>query len=351
MSGTTKKWLQYSASIVLTVGFLYIAFKGTDFPQLWAILSTANYWWALAMLPALIISHMFRAWRWEYFLRPVKRGLKFRNLFSATIIGYMVNNLLSRVGELARPYAIWKLEGVPKSAAFGTIVMERIFDILSFMVVVALIPIVYSGPLTQVFPWLAQAGVWLLVLSFACIGFFAFLMVRRDLVEQFLLWATRRVSPKRSQQVVRVAHSFLDGFLFLKEPGSYFMIVVLSILVWVFYIIMMYLPFYAFGMTTQYHLDWDAALVVQAISSIGFIIPTPGGTGSYHYFVIETLTKLYGVGIDVARSYATVTHAIGFIGTTIVGLYYFFKDKIHLADVRSEAKPETEMMESAPPVA
>jgi len=342
-----KSALKYVLSIGLTVLFLYFAFKGTDLPSLWQIMTHANYWWALSMLPALLISHALRAWRWEYFLRPVKRGLSFRNLFSATMIGYMLNNLFSRLGEIGRPYAIWKQEGISRSAALGTVFIERIFDILSFLVVVALIPLVYSGPLTQVFPWLEQTGIWLTVLTLLVLALFIFLMIRRDIVIRMLNAITRRLSPKRAQLVEHITHSFLDGFLFLKEPKHYFMIIILSILVWVFYIIMVFLPFYALDMTSKYSLDMGAALVVQAISNIGFILPTPGGTGSYHYFVIQTLTKLYSVDEEVARSYATLTHTIGFIGTTIVGLYYFFSDKIHLGDVgKREPNQETPQEDS-----
>jgi len=333
MNQRFKSFLQYFISAALTLFFLYFAFRGTDFKSLISILAGANYWWALAMLPPLMISHMFRAWRWEYLLRPVKRRLKFRNLFSSMMVGYMLNNVLPRIGELARPYAIGKLEGVSRSAALGTVFIERIFDILSFMVVVALIPVFYTGPLTQVFPWLEQTGIWLTFTSLVFLAIFTFLMMRRDIVVRILNFVTKYLSPRRAQLVEHITHSFLDGFLFLKEPKLYFMIAFLSVMVWVFYIIMLFIPFYAFRMTEIYMLDMRTALVVQAISTLGFILPTPGGTGSYHYFTIQTLTKLYGVSDEIARSYATVTHAIGFLGTMLVGIYFFVRDKLHLSEV------------------
>ena len=333
MNQRFKSFLQYFISAALTLFFLYFAFRGTDFKSLISILAGANYWWALAMLPPLMISHMFRAWRWEYLLRPVKQRLKFRNLFSSMMVGYMLNNVLPRIGELARPYAIGKLEGVSRSAALGTVFIERIFDILSFMVVVALIPVFYTGPLTQVFPWLEQTGIWLTFTSLVFLAIFTFLMMRRDIVVRILNFVTKYLSPRRAQLVEHITHSFLDGFLFLKEPKLYFMIAFLSVMVWVFYIIMLFIPFYAFRMTEIYMLDMRTALVVQAISTLGFILPTPGGTGSYHYFTIQTLTKLYGVSDEIARSYATVTHAIGFLGTMLVGIYFFVRDKLHLSEV------------------
>jgi len=171
------------------------------------------------------------------------------------------------------------------------------------------------------------------VITLAFLAVFAFLRARRDIVMKILSSVTRRLSPRKAQLVEHVAHSFLDGFLFLKEPKSYLTIGILSVLVWGLYIVMMYLPFYAFGLTEKYSLGMGAAMVVQAISSIGILIPTPGGTGPYHYFTIQTLTKLYGVDDELARSYATVTHAVGFVGVTLVGLYYFLRDRLHMSDV------------------
>lgn len=335
---------KYFFSIFLTLFFLYFAFKGTDISALIAVLAHANYWWALSMIVPLVLSHLFRAWRWEYLLRPIKRELKFRNLFSAMSVGYLINNFLPKVGELVRPYAIGKLEGVSSSAAFGTLLVERIFDIVSFLIMIALIPFVYSGPLTQTFPWLEETGIWITAATFAFLGLFAFLMFRRDVTVKLLNYITRHLSPKRAAFVERISHSFLDGFLFLKEPKHFFAIGILSILVWGLYIVMMYLPFRAFGLTEHYGLDMRSAVVLQAISSLGYMAPSPGATGPYHYFTIQTLTKLYNVNDDLARSYAVVTHALGYLVTSLIGIYYIIRDKLHLAELikQSEEPNRTE---------
>jgi glycosyltransferase 2 family protein len=340
MNSTVKTALKYSLSVLIMVFFLYFSFRGTDFRNLWIILAHANYWWVIALVPVLLISHLIRAWRWEYLMRPIKKDMKYRNLWSAMMVGYMLNNVLPKVGEVVRPYAIGKLERVSRSAAFGTVIVERIFDIISFMLFIIFIPMVYSGPLNQLFPWLESVGVWITLMTFAVFGVFIFLMMRRDVVMRLLRFFTGYLSPSNAQRVEKITHSFLDGFLFLKDTHNYFMIGVLSVLIWALYVLMMYLPFYGFNMVQDYSLDWRAAFVVQGISSIGIIIPTPGAVGPYHYFVIQTLTKLYGVNDDIARSYAAATNAVALIGTTLVGMYYFFKDKIHLRDVSGKAETE-----------
>ncbi len=339
MTARFKTTLKYLLSGLLTLAFLYMAFRGADLGRLVETLKSANYWWALSILPVLLTSHALRAWRWKYLLYPVKPSTRYRNLFSALIIGYMMNNILPRAGELFRPYAIGKLEGISRSAAFGTVLMERILDIVSFMTLIAFIPLVYSGPLTDAFPWLEETGIWLSVVTLAVLGLFVFLMIRRDIVMKLLSFATKRISEKRAALVEHITHSFLDGFLFLKEPGNYFMIIALSVVLWGLYIVMMYFAFNAFDMIQDFGLDFRSALVVQAISSIGYIMPTPGATGPYHYFTIQTLTKLYNVNEQVAQSYAVVTHAVGFIGVSVLGIFFFLKDQLHVAEVLKQDRP------------
>ncbi len=329
----TKQTLRYTLSIVLTMLFLYFAFRGTDFGNMYLSMKQANYWWILLMFVCLIASHVVRAWRWGYLLEPIKRGIVMRNLFSGVMVGYMVNSLLPRAGEIVRPFAIGKLEGIPRSAAFGTIVVERIIDTILFLILIAIMPLVYNGPLRETFPWLDNARLVLSLLTMAFVAFLVALVLRRDWADAMIV-RVAKIFPKRLGAAVdRLTHDFLDGFLFLKKPKHLPLIVGQSFAIWLLYIYAAYAAFFAFDL----ELDFNAAIVVQAISSIGVAIPTPGGTGSYHMFASRTLTKMFGVSENIALSYATVTHGVGFIGTMIIGLYFFFKDHIKVSE--AIAKP------------
>ncbi len=324
-----RSLLRYGISAVITVLFLYIAFRRTDFGKLYDSMLQANYWWMIPNFACLMASHYLRAWRWRYMLEPVKANISMRSLFSGVMVGYMMNNILPRAGEIVRPYTIGKLENVSKSAAFGTIVVERIIDMASFLVLAALIPLFYHGPLIESFPWLVNTGVVVCVLTLLLLGLFVALGVRRDWTDVIVRRIERLLPARISTRLDGWAHSFLDGFLFLSRPGRFAIITVLSILIWLLYVLMMYIAFFAFGIQ---HLGIAGALVVQAISSIGMALPTPGGTGTYHAFTSQALTRLYGVDATLSLSYATVTHAVGFIGVTIVGLYYFLHDHIKVGE-------------------
>ncbi len=321
-----RRIVQYSLSAVLTVLFLWIAFRGTDPGKLIALMRGANYWWMLAMFACLMASHAVRSWRWGYLLSPVKRGIGFRNLFAGVMIGYMFNNILPRAGEIARPYAISRAESLPVSSAFGTIVVERIIDTFSFLLLVALLPFVYDGPLLESFPWLQSGGRLIAAVTAGGLVFLVAMMLRRDWTDRFLLrplgWLVPRSFRGRFDGQV---HAFLDGFLFLKNPVGLTVIILSGAMVWFLYFLMTYVSLFAFGLGT---LGPRAAVVLLTISSIGVAIPTPGSTGSYHAFTSQTLIQLYAVDPSVALGFATVTHAVGFVGVTLVGLYYFIHDRV-----------------------
>ena len=328
MNPKVKRVLKYVASALLTVGFLYIAFRGTDFEKLSASIAGANYWWMIASMVCLMVSHIFRSWRWRYLLDPIKPDISLRNLFSGVMIGYFINNILPRAGELVRPYTIGRLESVSKGAALGTIVVERIMDTVSFLILVVIIPLVYDGPLAQAFPWLRQAGTLIMLATLLVLGIALALMLRRDWTDSILRKTTGFLSPRFARKIDKAIHSFLDGFMFVKRPASFVAILVLSVLVWVLYIMMTYLAFFSFGLQTQ--LGFGSAIVVLAISSIGIAIPTPGATGGYHWFAAQTLIRLFHVANPIALSYATVTHAVGYVCVTVFGLYYFLRDHVNI---------------------
>jgi len=345
----TKSIFRVASSILFALLFLYLAFRGSDFQKLKSSLEGANYLWALLLIPCLFISNIFRALRWRYLLDPIKRNISFRNLFSSLMIGYMVNNALPRVGEIVRPYNLGRLEHISKSAVFGTVLVERILDLLSFLLCLAVIFFFYRDSLAQAFPWLGGASIILSVVTVGAFVLFAFLLGRRDLALQWVHRFTRPFSPASSRKVENLVHSFLDGFLIIREPRQYLMIVVQTIIIWFWYALMMYIPFFAFGMVGDYSLNFGVAVVIMVISAIGFIIPVPGATGTYHWITRECLVRLFGVNVEVALSYATVTHLLGFVSVTVVGLLYFLRDHLRFSEAiraREEAGMELELKEN-----
>ncbi len=336
MKKILRNTINYSLSFILSILFLYFAFKDTDFLQLWEILKTTNYFWVFMILPCLFISHFIRAWRWQVFLKPIKKT-SLRNCWSALLIGYMANNVLPRAGEFVRPLSIGKLEGISRSASFGTVLYERIIDILIMLFLLIALLFFYHEAINSAFPEFAILGLHFSIMNFVIIlsiaeaagtGLVGLLVFNRLLGEKIFTALFRFLPEKISVRGNRVLHSLLDGFLTMKDKENYLINVVLSIVTWLLYAFMMYFPLLAFpGMPVNAQ-TFTAALVILAISNIGLVLPTPGGIGTYHYFVMITLQKIYNVPLEVALGYAVVTHAAGYISVTIAGLIYFLKDHI-----------------------
>lgn len=331
-----KSFLNYLLSFVLTVFLMYLAFRGKDMGQLWTSMSGVSWIWFVILVIGGTLSHLARAWRWQYILYPIKPNVTLRNSFSAVMIGMLVNNVLPRVGEFVRPVALGKLEKISRSAAFGTVVLERVIDLLTFVMILLLVLFFYASSFTKLFPYLADIEWVFLVGSAAMLIGCVVVFLHAGYVFSFL----RRLAvflPKGMRgKVETIIDSFLTGFAASKHTGNYVMIAVTSLLIWGLYIVLMYLPFFAFDMMGPYHLDFSSATILMVVSGVAYAVPVQGGFGSYHFFTAFVLSKLFNVDPVVAASYALYTHSLGFISTTIVGLYYFIVDKIHVAEFVAE---------------
>lgn len=330
-------WARAVGVLALTVGFLWYSFRGIDVGAVAVAAKEASYGWIALSVVFLLLSHLLRAWRWRYLLAPLKPNIGLRNLFSGVMIGYLVNNVIPRGGELARPFVVSRLEGVSRMSAFGTVVIERIIDTLTFLTLVAFLPLIYVGPLRDSFPWLEDAGKVIAGTTSVLLATLIVFMIRRDWTDRALEIAVKVLPRAIARRVNSFVHRFLDGLLFLQEPRALAIVLVSSLGVWFLYILMVYFSLFAFGLE---RIGLAGATVVQTISSIGVAMPTPGGTGSYHAFTAQSLTRLFGVESAKALSFATITHAAGYIAVGIVGLWYFVRDNFSVREALVEPGAE-----------
>jgi glycosyltransferase 2 family protein len=337
-----KSVVNYSLSFALTVFLMYLAFRGKDMGQLWASISAVPLSWFVILSIGGMASHLARAWRWQYLLSPIKPNVTLRNSFSAVMIGILVNNVLPRVGEVVRPVAIGRLEKISRSAAFGTVVLERIIDMITFVLILLVVLFFYASSFMKLFPSLANIEWLFLAGSGGMLILCTIVFLNAEFVFSFLRRIISFMPKAVRAKIENIIESFLTGFGASKQRGNYIMIAVSSLAVWVAYIVLMYLPFYAFNMVGLYHLDFSSATILMVVSGFAYLLPTPSGFGSYHLFTTVALSTLFGVDTVTASSYALYTHSLGFISTNIVGLYYLLKDKIHVAEIVGE--PESSIV-------
>jgi uncharacterized protein (TIRG00374 family) len=333
----SKNFIRYIVSFFIMALFLYLAFRGQDVGALWASLTQVRFVWIVYLVVGGVLSHIVRAWRWQYLLNPIKKNVTLRNSFSAVMIGYMVNNFLPRVGEVVRPYTLGKLEGISKSAAFGTVIIERIIDVITFYSILLAVLFIYSDSFAQLFP--SFASIEPIFLAGAVFGliFFVFLFFKAEYVLSLLKKGLFFLPEKIRIKFDRAFESFISGFAVSKQPGEFAMIIVTSYIIQGLYLLLMYIPFFAYDGIASHSLDFGSAAILLVVSTVAFAVPTPSGFGTYHSFTSFTLTQLYHVDGVTALSYSILTHEVGVLLTLVIGLFYFFRDHIRVTEIVGDA--------------
>ncbi len=340
MTKKTKGIFRYLISFIIAFIFLYFAFKGVKFSELWESLKGANYWWVALLIPLNILINWVRAERWAHLLAPIKSPISKRNLFSGVMIGYAINNVLPRVGEFVRPYIVGKREGISRTSVFGTVVVERILDFMSFYFIVCVVLFLYPHSLD---PFVNQADTvrpFFLIGSIAALIVFILLFFKAEAFFRFLAKMLFFTPKKYKEKVEIVLDKFYVGFAVAKLRDKFGVILFQSFLIWGLNALIMFIPFFAFTSLMKSGMDFGASVVLLVISSIAWILPAPGAMGTYHSFLKVAMMRLYGIDETTALSYAIITHEVGYIVVMIIGAYYYFHDHIRVSDLAHASSNE-----------
>ena len=248
-----------------------------------------------------MMSHVLRAERWRLLMNPTGYKTKLGYSFLSLMVGYIVNLVIPRGGEVSRCYNLYKLDKTPVEISFGTVVVERIIDLICLLILIGLSFIVESEKLfafIDTLPMLqggmaskikiaAIALVILVVLVFAVY----FVVKRNEKLRSFL---------------IRTWHGFREGLMSVFHLQNKGLFIFYSIAIWLLYFFMSYFVILAFPETN--HLGPSAVLSLFAIGAIAMTMPLPGGTGSYHVLVPQGLIFLYSIGRSEAVAFTFIFH-------------------------------------------
>ena len=204
--------------LLLAAGLLWLFFRGSDLSAIRLSLAGANLWILGSALGAVLVTYLLRAARWQLLLAPLgKAGLW--NCFTTTVIGFMLNFLAARLGEIARPYLLARREGFSASSAFATILLERVLDLVTVVLLIgfwllASPPEVVSGSALR---RLELGGALGLAASVIALGI---LFVLARCPEQVLPWIKKlfRILPAKLEMAASgFAETFADGLAVLVD--------------------------------------------------------------------------------------------------------------------------------------
>lgn len=319
------------AGIALSLFFIFLAFRQVSFNQVLLALGRANYWYLLPVLAVIVLSLVLRSLRWQYLLAPLQK-VKIGGLFTSLTIGYMANTFLpAHLGEFVRAWHLQKKTGIASSSVFATIVMERLIDVFSLLLLLAVSLMVFPFP-----GWVQKSGGVMLALV-AALSVLLLWMKKYQLKTMALSARLLRPLPASlAAKIKGLLQQFLNGVTALKRPAHYLAVGVLSLLIWVCYILTIQLLFFAFTFAGRYQLPWSAALVVTVVTTISVVVPSsPGYVGSFHY-LCQLALGLFAIPKGPALSYAFVLHAVSVYPLFFLGLFFLAREKLSLKSLQEE---------------
>lgn len=348
MLSSVKFWVGIGLSVALLALFLLT----TDVGHMLDALAQANYVYVIPATGMYMVGALFRTIRWRLMLRHMK-VISVGRLFPVVIVGYMANNILPmRLGEFVRSYYLGEREGVSKTAALTTVLIERILDALTllfFIAAIALFVPLYGvaagfGDLAGVaWPLLAAA----LSLPFVCVfGALLLFAAFPDRARAMGLAAARPLPDRFEGFVQRILDMFLHGLYSLRSPRALAALFALSLPVWLFEAGVFFLVGMSFDLHNVYPGVVEMAIammLVSAITNIGASIPAaPGGIGLFEIIARETLVLLPLAMVDraVAGGFAAAVHAILLLVVIAPGLAFLWADNMSLRRLTAGGRPQ-----------
>ncbi len=306
-------------SLAIAGAFLWAAFGSVDLEELLQTLRQASIPWLALTSLIFLASNLARARRWQVLMAPLTRDIGLWRAWLAVGIGYAGNNLVPRSGEVVRAIAVRRDRQVPLTGLLATVLVERILDLLSLLILFGIVLGFARKEIAQTFPWMERAGLIAFAASLLLLGLFAALSAHGERALPFLRRHIGRISTGLASRLTDMLGTLFRGMEAVRAPAGYAEIAVTTLALNALYVLTVYVPFLSFGFDVDYDLGVSASVVVLVIATIGVIIPTPGGVGTYHYFCSRTLQHVYRVDPVEALAYATAVHAIAYFTFLFVG--------------------------------
>lgn len=350
MLSVAFRW-RLAAGGVLAAGLLFLFFRGVDWTALGSTFRSANPVYLLGVVGATALTYLVRAWRWGYLLAPLAR-VSFPRLFSATVVGFMMGLLVPRAGEIVRPYLVARRHGIRTSAAFASIILERLVDLITVLVLFGLYLYVLpmpraqsQGPLLGVLKAAGGlAGLAALAVFVVLLGFHLRAEKTMAVVDRILSRFPRRLAGP----VSRALRSFAEGLAVLKASAGHLLAILgQSLLVWLSIALAFFCNNRAFGIDLPFH----ASFLLISFLTVGVAIPTPGMVGGFHEFYLLAMTEAFGVGKGAAAAAGIAGHALTNLPVLLLGLAFLGGEGLTVGRVAEMIEETPKETAGAPPVA
>ena len=310
--------LKFFLLLAIAVGLLLFAFRGISLRSIVQEIVKANVWWVLLSVVPSIAALVSRSYRWNLLIEPLGYKPKLIKTFYAVTIGYFANLGFPRLGEVTRCAALSKAESVPFNMLLGTVIVERVVDVLTLIICLILTAII---ELNRLGTFLVGTIIDPVIEKVKQLFSSPVLLAGLVIVIIAVLFVVRyfRIKSKRAKGESRIVHLFRGLVSGLKSIGQLkrpWLFIFHSILIWVLYLLSVYLCFFALPVTRG--LGLTAALFLLVAGGLGMSAPVQGGIGAYHLLVSQGL-MLYGLSKRDGLAFATLVHTSQILMIILLG--------------------------------
>jgi len=337
---------------LLTLGLLGVFLRSVNVADVWGETRRANPWPLLLAIAVTGVTYAIRALRWQYLLAPIG-PTRFGTAFRTTVIGFAATFLLpARAGEVIRPYLLARREGLNATAAFATIILERLFDLITVLLLFAWFVLTAAPDAVSGDPALfARVKLGGLAAAGVALAGAAVLFTLAGHPERMGRMALRieRVLPARLAQIVaRFVETFAQGLAVMRQPRRMLIALALSVPLWLAIAAGIWLTSQAFHITFPF----PASFLVTTLLAVGVAVPTPGAVGGFHLAYQIAAEVFFAAPADRAVGAAIVLHAISFVPVTLLGIYFMAREGLTLSGARRMAEEGRQDPEASatPPV-
>jgi uncharacterized membrane protein YbhN (UPF0104 family) len=323
--------------LLLTAGLLVFFLWNADLAGVWTEVRRADGSLILLATLLTLATYLLRTWRWQHLLKPVGRA-RFAPAFRATVIGFAASFLLpARAGEFIRPFLLARREGLSATASFATIVVERLLDLATVLLLFGVFLLFFDPGLASADPRvfsavrLGAAG----AAAAALAGLVALALLAGH-PERLAHAAGRleRLLPSRlAVGLERLAGRFAEGMGILRQPAALLRALAISIPLWLSIAAGIWLTARAFHITFPY----TGSFLVMSLLVVGVSVPTPGAIGGFHAAFRIAVSAFYGASEERAVGAALVLHAVSFVPVTLVGIAFMAHEGLSIASMQSMA--------------
>jgi glycosyltransferase 2 family protein len=311
----------FKYALPLVVAFLllkFYVFKQISLADMVQEFRQANYNWVIFSGVMLILAHVSRAHRWNLLMQPLGYRPGLFQTFLAVMVGYFANLILPRMGEVTRCGILQRMERVPLHTSFGTVVAERIFDVIMLLLLLSLNFILEFNRLSTFFidffsskfsslSNLSQ-NVYILFTCIIILGLFALVALYK--------YRSRFTKMAFFAKIRTFVKGMVEGALSVRKLERKWDFVLQTILIWIFYYGASYSLTFALPDTPR--LSMLAGLTILMMGGLGMAAPVQGGTGPFHILVSSALL-LYGWNQEEGLVLATFIWASQTLLTMVVG--------------------------------